>query len=115
MTIKYSVYEHPGHFEDEVETVFSRGRQNNIPFLFYTHGEKYLKKKKKKKKKKKTHGEKLGNTSSHNYMFLEFQLPLAWRYQIFDCIHLKALSILLQSITSTKFRFCATEDTNCHT
>ena len=56
MTIKYTVYEHPGHFEDEVETVFSRGRQNNIPFLFYTHGEKFFFSFiKKKKKKKKTH------------------------------------------------------------
>ena len=40
-----------------------------------------------------THGKKLGNTSSPNFMFLEFQLPEAWRYQIFDYIHLKALSI----------------------
>ena len=36
---------------------------------------------------------KLGNTSSPYFMFLEFQLPVACRYQIFDCIHLKALSI----------------------
>ena len=62
MTIKYTVYEHPGHFEDEVETVFSRGRQNNIPFLFYTHGEKFFLVLLKKKKKKNTHGEKLGGT-----------------------------------------------------
>ena len=57
MTIKYTVYEHPGHFEDEVETVFSRGRQNNIPFLFYTHGEKFFFSfiKKQNKKKKNTH------------------------------------------------------------
>ena len=33
-----------------------------------------------------THGKRLGNTSSPNYMFLEFQLPVAWRYQIFDSI-----------------------------
>ena len=25
---------------------------------------------------------KLGNISSPNFMFLEFQLPVAWRYQI---------------------------------
>ena len=31
---------------------------------------------------------KVRNTSSSNFMFLEFQLPVAWRYQIFDCIHL---------------------------
>ena len=84
MTIKYTIYEHPGHFEDEVETVFSRGRQNNIPFLFYTHGEKFffsfIKKKKKKKKKKKnnTHGEKLGKTSSHNNMSRVMRKPTFW-------------------------------------
>ena len=43
--------------------------------------------------RKYTHGKKLGNTSSPNSMFSELPLPVAWGYQIYDCIHFKALSI----------------------